>query len=108
MSMTVLPMFSSRSFTYSVLHIHLKSILSLFLFIVLDNVLISFFYMKLSSFPQHHLLERLSFLHCILYSCLLCCILIDHWFLSMFLLFLSYFIDLCVCFCASTILFCLL
>ena len=30
----------------------LKSILSLFLYMVLENVLISFFYMKLSSFPR--------------------------------------------------------
>ena len=52
MSKSVLPMFSSRSFAYSILHIGLKSILSLFLYILLDNILISFFYMQLTTFPS--------------------------------------------------------
>ena len=46
---------------------------------------------------QHHLMKRLSFLHCIIYSCLLCWKLIDrlcvalflgylfHWFIRLFL-----------------------
>ena len=59
-------------------------------------------------FSQHYLLERLFFLHCILFSCLLCCRLTDHRCIGLFLLFLSYFTDLYVCFYASTILFRLL
>ena len=104
MSKSVLSMISSSSFTCSTLHIGLKSSLSLFLYTVLDNILISFFYMQLSSFPSTTYCERLSFLHCILYSCLLCCRLIDHRCISLFLLFLSFFIDLSVCFYVSTIL----
>ena len=52
MSKSILPRFSSRSFTYSILHKVLKSILSLLFNIVLDNVVIPFFHMQLSSFPS--------------------------------------------------------
>ena len=68
MSKSVLPKFSSRSFAYSILHIGLKSILSLFLYIVLDNVLISFFYMQLSSFPSTTYWKDSFFPHFILAS----------------------------------------
>ena len=53
-------------------------------------------------FSQHHLMKRLSFL---VYSCLLCCRLIDHRCEGLFLGFLTCPADLCFCFCASTVLF---
>ena len=46
------------------LHLGLWSILSLFLCMVLENVLVSFTCSR--QFSQHHLLNGLSFLHCIL------------------------------------------
>ena len=52
MSESVLPMFSSRSFIVSVLHLDLSYILSLFLCMVLESVLVSFFYKWLTSFPS--------------------------------------------------------
>ena len=45
MSKSILPMFYSRSFIVPALVFRSKSILSLFLYMVLENVLISFFYM---------------------------------------------------------------
>ena len=45
MSRSVLPMFSSRSFIVSFLHLGLQLVLSLFLCMVLESVLSSFFYM---------------------------------------------------------------
>ena len=54
-------------------------------------------------FSQHHLLKRMSFLHCIFLPP--CRRLIDHRCVGLFLGFLSCFIDLYVCFCASPILF---
>ena len=57
-------------------------------------------------FFQHHLLKRLSFL-CV-YTCLLCCILVDHRCVVVSLGFLTCSIDLCFCLCASTIWFWLL
>ena len=45
MSKSILPKFFSRSFLVSALHLSLQSILSLFLYVVLENVIISFFYM---------------------------------------------------------------
>ena len=81
---SVLPVLSSRSFTYSTLCVGLKSILSLFLYILLDNVLISFFYMQLSSFPKLLTGETLfSPLHTVFLP--VCCRLIGHRFISMFL-----------------------
>ena len=44
-------MFFSRSLWCSVLHLNLSSILSLVLYMVLDSVLISFFYMYCPIFP---------------------------------------------------------
>ena len=52
-------------------------------------------------FFQHYLLKRLCF--SIVYSCFLCCRLIDHRCMVLFLSSIFYSIHLCVCFCASTI-----
>ena len=95
-------LFSSRSFIVSSLIFRSLSILSLFLCVMLENVLISFFYMWLSSFPSTILLKRLF---SIIYSCLLSCKLIGHRCMSLFLGFLSCSVDLYVCFCASSVLF---
>ena len=51
MSESVLPMFSSRSFIVSGLMFRSLIHLSLFLCIVLESVLVSFFYKWLTSFP---------------------------------------------------------
>ena len=102
MSKCVLPMFSCRSFIVSGL-LGLYSILSLFLCMVLENVLILFFYMLLSNFPSTSYWR--DYLFSIVYSCLLCHRLIDHKCGNLFLISLSCSIDLCVCFCASPILF---
>ena len=61
---------------------------------------------KLNLIFLHYLLTRLS--STVLCSCLLCCWLIDHKFVGLFLGSLSCSIDLCVCFCASTMSFLLL
>ena len=53
-------------------------------------------------FPQHHLLKRLSLLHCIFLPPHR---LVDCRRVGLFLGFLSCFIDLYVCFCKSIILF---
>ena len=65
MSSSVLPMFSSNSFIVSGLTfrslIHFE-----FIFVYgVRKCSNSFFYMQLFSFPQHHLLKRLSLPHCI-------------------------------------------
>ena len=52
MSQFVLPMFSSKSFIVSSLTFSSLLHMSLFLCMVLDNVLVSFFYMQLSSFSS--------------------------------------------------------
>ena len=52
MSESVLPMFSSRSFIVSGLTFKSYTILSLFFCMVLENVLVSFFYKWLTSFPS--------------------------------------------------------
>ena len=57
------PMFSSRSFIVSDLTFRSLN-LSLFLCMVLENVLVSFFYKWLTSFLSTK--KRLSFLNCIL------------------------------------------
>ena len=54
-------------------------------------------------FSHYHLLKRLSFPYCIFL--LPCCKLIAHLSVGSFLGSLFCSIDLCVCFCASTILF---
>ena len=50
MSKSVLPIFSFRSVWFLVLHVGLELILSLFLYIISENVLILCFYIQLSSF----------------------------------------------------------
>ena len=52
MSKSILPMFSSRSFMVFSLKFNSSTHFELFLFMVLENILILFFYMKLSSFPS--------------------------------------------------------
>ena len=102
MSESVLPMLSSRSFTVSGLTfrslIHFE-----FIFVYGVRKCYSFIRLQLvDRFSQHHLLKRLSFLHCIflpplsrsgVHRC------VD---LSLGFLFCS--IDLYFCLCASTIL----
>ena len=53
-------------------------------------------------FSQHH--YGRDHLFPIVYSCLLCCTLIDNECVALFLRSLFCFIDICVCFCASIIL----
>jgi len=65
MSKSGMSMFSSKSFIVSALCFGLRSILSLFLCMVLENVLISFVLLVVVQFSQHHLLKKLSSLHCI-------------------------------------------
>ena len=76
--------------------------MSLFLCMVLENVLITFFYMWRSSFSS--ITYWRDCLFSIVYSCLLCCRLIDHRCVGLFLGFLSCSIKLYFCFCASSIL----
>ena len=76
MSKSVLPMFSSRSFIVSGLTFRYLIHFEFILYIVLESVLISFFYMQLSSFPSTT--YQRDCLFSILYSCLLCHRLIDH------------------------------
>ena len=68
MSKTVLLMFSSKSFIVSGLTFRSKSILSLFLCMMVGNVLISPFYMQLFSFPSTTYWRDCIF--SIVYSCL--------------------------------------
>ena len=65
---------------------------------VLGNVLILFFCMWLSSFSQHHLLKKLSLLHCIFLPLLSK---IDCRYVSLFLgsLFCSTDLPICLCWC---------
>ena len=97
MSKSVLPMFSSRSFMVSGLTfrclIHFKFI---------------FVYGVGECGPVPSTTYWRDCLFSTLYSCLLCCRLIDHKCLGLFLSSLFCFFDLYVCFCVSTILFWLL
>jgi len=68
MSKSVLLMFSSKSFIVSGLTFRSKSILSLFLCLMVGNVLISPFYMQLFSFPSTSYWRDCIF--SIIYSCL--------------------------------------
>ena len=70
---------------------------------VLENVLISFFYMYLSSLCS--ITYWKAYIFPIVYSCLLCHRLINHKFLDLCLDSLFCCLDLCVCFCSSAILF---
>ena len=62
MSNSVLPTFSSSSFIVSSLTFRSLIHLSLFLYMLSENVLISFLHVAVQ-FSQHHLLRRLSFSH---------------------------------------------
>ena len=78
--------------------------LSLFLYTIWGNVLISLFICSCSVFPS-----TISWRHCLLptvYSCFFCHKLTDDRFMGLFLDFLFSSIDLCVCFCTTIILFC--
>ena len=76
MSETVLPMFSSTSFIVSVLTFRYL-IHSEFIFVYDVRKCSSLILLHVvDQFSQHHLLKRLSFLHCVF--CILCCRLIGH------------------------------
>ena len=103
MSKSALPMFSSRSFMVSGLTFRS---LNHFEFIFVYGV------RKCSNFFLLHVdiqfsrtTYRADCLFSIVYSCLFCCKAIDHKCVSLFLGSLFFSIDLCICFCASTILF---
>ena len=96
MSKSVLPMFSSRSFMVSSLTFRSLIHCDFILYMVLENVLISFFYIWLSSFPRTTCWRDCLF--SIVYSCLLCRRLIDHKCVGLFLGSLFCSIDLCACF----------
>ena len=65
MSESVLPMFSSRSFMASGLMFR-SLIYFEFMFVYGVRKCSSFIFLHVvDQFPQHHLLKRLSFLHCI-------------------------------------------
>ena len=76
----------------TVLHLGLQPILSLFLLTVLE----------LSSFPST--IYWRDCLFSIVCFCCFCCWLIDHKCVSLFPNSLFCFADLCVCFCANTVL----
>ena len=73
---------------------------------ILDNVLILFFNVLLSSFPSTTYWTDCLF--CLVWSWFLCHRLIDHKCMGLFLGFLLCLIDLCVYSCASTMPFSLL
>ena len=106
MSENVLPMFSSRTFMVLCLIFKFLSHLSLFLYIVWGCVLTSLIYMWLSSIPNTTCWR--DCIVSIVYSCLLCQRLIDHWFMGLLLGSLFCSIKPYVCFCARTMLFWLL
>ena len=94
-------LFSSRSFMVSGLAFRSLIRFEFTFPYGVESVLISFRYMW-RSFCQHLLLKKPSFPFAD--SCLLCCRLIDHMYVGLFLGFLSCPTDLYVYFCASTIL----
>ena len=106
MPKTVLPMFPSKSFIVWALHLGFSSILSLFLYMVLwETVVIFFFDTLLSSFPSStYWQDCLNFVTYFVSFV----VLIDHRYVSLFPGFLFCSIDLCVCFCISAILLWLL
>ena len=87
LSQSVLPMCSFKSFIVSGPTFRSLIHLSLFLYMVLENVLILFFYMQLSSFPSTTYWN--DCLYSIVHSCLLCCRLIDQNCMSLFWGYLS-------------------
>ena len=106
MTKNVPPVFSSRSFM--AFSLKFRSLIHLeFIFVYGVRKCYNLIVLHVAvQFSQHHLLKRLSFP--LVYSCLLCCRLIDHKCVGLFLVILSCSIDLCVCFCATNILFWLL
>ena len=106
MSENVLPMFSSRNFMVSCIIFKSLTILSLFLWMVWESVLMSLIYRQLSSFPNTTYWSNCLF--SIVYSCFLCHRLIDSKCVGLFLGSLFCSIDPCVYFCANTMLFWLL
>ena len=76
LSKSILSMFCLWVLWFPVLNSCLKFILSLFLCIVWENILISLFYMQLFCFPSTT--YWIGCLFCIVYFCLLCHGLIDH------------------------------
>ena len=108
MSKTFLPMFSSKSFMVSGLTFR---ILIYFEIIFVYNVrkCSNFILLHvLFQFSQQHLCYWRDCLFSIVYSCILCHRLINHRCVGSFLDSVFRVIDLCVCFCARTILFWLL
>ena len=106
MSRSLLPMFSFRNFMVSGLT--LTSLIHFeFIFVSgvrwCSNLIVLYVAVQ---FSQHHLLKTLSSLYCIFF--LLCYRLINHRCMGLFLGSLFCSIDLCVCSCASTVLFWLL
>ena len=81
MSVTVLPIFSSRSYMVSCLIFKTLTILSLSLYMVYSNFIDLHAAVQ---FSQYHLLKRLSF-SIVYFSCLLCCSLVDRRCMSLFL-----------------------
>ena len=106
MSKSILPMFFLGVLWFQVLCLDLYSILTLFLYLMQGNGLISLFYMWLSSFLSTICWRDGLFF--IVYSCLLCCRLTDHICIGLFLGPLFCSIEPYICFCANTMLFWLL
>ena len=99
------PKYWSFRFNISPFNDH-PGLISFRMYMMLENVLISFFYMQLSSLPRTTCWR--DFLFSIVFSCLLCHRLIDHKSVGLCLGFLFCSIDLCVCCNISTLLFWLL
>ena len=102
MSKRVLLVFASRSFIVS--SFILKSLIN-FEFVVVYGIreYLNFILLHVAQSFQHHLLKKLSFIHCIFL--LLFHRLLDHKCVVLFLDSLSHSINPCVCFGTSTILF---
>ena len=101
LSESILPMFSSRNCIVSSLIFRFLIYFEFIFCMVLENVLISFFYMYLSGFSSTTYWRDCFF--SIVYFCLLYHGLVDHRSLGLFLGFLGCSTDLYFCFGASTI-----
>ena len=100
MSKSVLLMFSSRSFIISI--VTFRSLVHFEFIFVYGVRKCSNFSLSLMAvqFPQHHLLKKLSFfpyIFCLLYHRVIVCGFVSGSLVCS--------IDLCVCFCVSTMLF---
>ena len=103
MSQSVLHMFSSKGFI--VLGITFMSLIPfdfIFVYSVRQCFDFTVLHVNCPVYPEP-LTEKTIF--SIVYSCLYCCRLFDHRCMTLFLGFLCCSIDLCICFCANTILF---